>query len=87
MDKYDNIKYSTMVHAYCTGPGQEPGLPRTMGFYITIWSAHTTQGQGMMGFYITIWTAHTTQGQRTIVFYSAHPGPFPCPGPGSVECA
>ena len=42
----------------------------TMGFYITLCTVHTTQGQG--------------QGQGTIVLYCAHPGHFLCPGP--MQC-
>ena len=39
-----------------------------MGFFIMLYTVHTTQGQG--------------QGQVTIVFYCTHPGPGPCPVPG-----
>ena len=37
-----------MAHTYCTGPGSRPGM---MGFYITICTIHTTQGQGTIVFY------------------------------------
>ena len=50
----------------------------TMGFYITLCTVHTTQGQG----------------QGTIVFYCARPDPGPgpcpcpdpCPDPSPVQC-
>ena len=43
-----------------------------MGFYITLCTVHTTQGQG--------------RGQVTIVFYCVHPDLCPCPVPGLVQC-
>ena len=44
----------------------------TMGFYITLCTVHTAQGQG--------------QAYGIIVFYCIHPVPYPGPGPGPVQC-
>ena len=76
------------------GPILRLWLIHKMGFYITLCTVHTTQGQGQgpgpglgtMGFCITLCTVHTTQGQGQgiIVFYCVHCGP--CPGPGPVQC-
>ena len=43
-----------MAHSHCTGPG-----PGTMGFFITLYTVQTAQGQGHR--------------QGTIVFYSVCP--------------
>ena len=54
------VSHPVMAHTHCTGPGQGPGQgPGTMGFYITLCTVHTTQGQV----------------QGTIVSYFARPGP------------